>query len=508
MFKSVGLMAVISIFTIFLSLANSVIFAQYFGTSREIEVYFAVLVLFSLVYKLTQTGQLTEIFLPRYNQVKSEKGMAEALKEFSVVINQMSIFTLIICCFLYLSSNTLIELLMPGFDVKDRELGLELFTWLIPLIFCQVLSSLFKIILMAEEKYVLGEWIDFSYKLLQLLLVLLLLTPGDVWPLIYAVMIAIVFKTIILFFFLLKEGYKHYFIIKNPEFNFFKPMLSFYRYVGATQVYAFILTSAVTMLPQGYFAIYKYVENIYNAMSNVITRPIGQVFFSKFSKAYSQGERELNELGRLALSYVLFVVMIIIVPFVSAGDLVFSVMWHSENFTMDKVKLAHLFIIFLFGVILIDAVNIISRRIVVSIGFVHKQYNYMVFSQIGSALFAYILIPILGLKGVVATLAVNKILLSLSALSILWFKGRGFIIFYSWRRIGVWMPVLVISVFISFAVRDLIYDGVESGKVVLFLDAMIISFVGVVSVFFLSYLMKVKETLAMFNKLKRMFFRA
>ena len=72
--RSVGVVTILSLAGTVVGVVQSVVVAYAFGTSRQVEIFFAAVALETTMLQLTQTGQLTDIFLPIYLRIKSRGG--------------------------------------------------------------------------------------------------------------------------------------------------------------------------------------------------------------------------------------------------------------------------------------------------------------------------------------------------------------------------------------------------------------------------------------------------
>lgn len=83
--KNIGQLTIIKIAGAILGVTYSIIQVQYFGASREIEVYFAAVSVIYLVTSLAQSGQLTELFLTIFHKNLNKDGKVVAKTCLSVV---------------------------------------------------------------------------------------------------------------------------------------------------------------------------------------------------------------------------------------------------------------------------------------------------------------------------------------------------------------------------------------------------------------------------------------
>src|SRR5690242_21707640 len=87
--RAIGTLTSLNVAGACVALANSVVTARLFGTSRPMEVFFAAASVQVQLVSLVQTGQLAEIFLPIYHRIRHRSGTERARAAFSVLMNWM-----------------------------------------------------------------------------------------------------------------------------------------------------------------------------------------------------------------------------------------------------------------------------------------------------------------------------------------------------------------------------------------------------------------------------------
>ena len=70
--RSIFKISTINVFNSIFVLANSVVIAQLFGTSRNIELFFAARIVVNMAINLSLAGTFAEIILPIYHRSKAE----------------------------------------------------------------------------------------------------------------------------------------------------------------------------------------------------------------------------------------------------------------------------------------------------------------------------------------------------------------------------------------------------------------------------------------------------
>ncbi|MFT4800288.1 MAG: putative peptidoglycan lipid II flippase [Flavobacteriaceae bacterium] len=410
LFKLFSLKLLVSI----LGLISSIIVVRYFGLSRDVEIYFGAQSLVYVIISLTQAGQLSEIFLPEFiilNKRKKKLGFTAL----NIVINRMAIYSMIAFIIIFIFSELLIKIILPGFTENERLEASLMFKLLLPSLFFQITNSFFITTLDALKKYGRAEILGVINVIVNILCVVILYQYLYVWSLVVALFTGKIIEFIFYFYNLKKAGYNYQFIFSNPEFDhrkFFKSIRSTFIYAGSTQIYMIVLISLISYLPEGTLAIFKYVQNLSNKIKGLFFQPIFTVFFTKYSILLSNSKNLFNEF-RIAKQSILNINCIIIIGCVLLGDEVINLIWGGDKFDDENVFLAYVFLLFnLFGIIF-SSIGQVYRKMAVANGKANKLYSLWVFSQLSSSLFAYLLISNFGIRGLYFIIPINSFLMAL-----------------------------------------------------------------------------------------------
>jgi peptidoglycan biosynthesis protein MviN/MurJ (putative lipid II flippase) len=402
--------------TSLLGLGYSILQVQYFGASRTIEIYFAAQSLIYLVTSLTQSGQLAEIFLPEFHKLNSIKN-GLGFKGLNVVIIRMFLWGSLIIVIVFIFTPIFINLLVPGFSSEDKAEATLMFRVLLPYLFLQINNAFFITTLNAEEKYGRAEFLGVTNTIVNILSLVILFSFFGVWALIVSLMLGKLIEFIFYTIQLYKIGFKFSFVMVIPEFNhilFFKTMQSTFLYVGATQIYSIVLTSSISFLPEGTYAIFKYVQNLSFKAQNLFIQPFMIVFFTKYSILIQKLKSVLDEFKKNMVS-IINVNVIIIIGTVLMGDLIIDLIWGSKKFDINAVKLSYLFLLFNIVSVLISSVGSIYRKMVVVQGKGKKLYLYWVAAQLLSSIFSYVLIINFKINGLLLIIPLNSFLMGVTS---------------------------------------------------------------------------------------------
>ena len=379
------LLSIISVLIMLNGIVNSVIIAQYFGTSRDIEVYFAILVIYNAVYKISQVGQLNEFFLPKYLNTRSEESFEKATLDFAIVVNWMFLMSLILVSACYIFGEHLVAGLLSGFEASDKALGKQLLLLIAPLIILAIVNSVFKILINAERFYVESDAIDFASKVAFPITMLLCFAFYGLYSLVIALWVSQSLRLAMIFWLLyFKIGYRHSLCLKRDGFSFLKlygQVLKLYSYMGATQVYVFVLNSLFTQMPQGSYAIIKYVETLFSALEYLINKPISIIFFTEFGRVKDDFYQR-RYIAKKSLNFALLIFSLVFVIYGICGYEVLSVIWENDSFDSDDVEKAYRLLFLLMPLVLISAYGVLHRKVVVSLGYISWYYYLASFGQL------------------------------------------------------------------------------------------------------------------------------
>tara|TARA_R110002073_G_scaffold72537_1_gene177595 strand:- start:620429 stop:621898 length:1470 start_codon:yes stop_codon:yes gene_type:complete len=397
-----------------LGLIYSILQVRYFGASRTIEIYFAAQSLVYLVTSLTQSGQLAEVFLPEYHKLNTIK-VGLGYKGLNVVINRMVLFGTILMVFIFVFANYFVNLMVPGFSQEDKDFAVLIFRILLPVLYLALMNSFYVTVLNAEERFGRAELLGLTNTIVNILVLIVLYPFIQLWALVISFILGKLIEFIFYVWQLFKNGYRFQWILSIPEFDhksFFKTMQSTFLYVGATQVYNIVLTASISFLPEGVYAIFKYVQNLSNKIKGLFIQPFMTIFFTRYSILLQKSQSVLKEFNKNMLS-VINVNVITIIGTILLGDFIIDLIWGGEKFSKANVQLAYIFLLFNGFAVLLGSLGNIYRKMAVAHGKAKKLYLYWVVTQLLSAFFSYLLIKHFKINGLYYIILINSVLMSI-----------------------------------------------------------------------------------------------
>ena len=346
-----------------------------------------------------------------------------------------------------------INITVPGFSNEDKDQATLMFRILLPYLFLQINNSFLITVLNAEEKYGRAELLGVTNTVVNILSLMILYPYVGVWALIFSLLIGKVIE----FIFYTKEvynlGFKFMFKISIPEFDhldFFKTMQRTFLYVGATQIYSIVLTASISFLPEGTFAVFKYVQNLANKVRGLFVQPFMTIFFTKYSILLQKVKPVVHEFNK-NIGTVINVNVIIIIGTVLLGDLIIDLLWGGKKFDLDNVKLAYLFLLFNVGSVLISSIGAVYRKMSVAQGDGKKLYLFWGIAQLLSAGVTYVLITNFRITGLFFIIPINGFLLGTTSY-LVYRKTVDSIPYYfvSWQN-SIMLVLIVIAILVKYS---------------------------------------------------------
>ena len=415
--RSIGILTILNVVGAALSVVSTAVVVYFFGTTRTVEIYFAAMGLQASVMRLTQTGQISEIFLPVYHRIKNDQGVDRAHGAFSIIVNWMMLVTLALSVVLWFLAPLLIRLRVPGFPESDLVVVTSMFRVLIPVTCIQVLAGLVQTLANAERWFGAAEAMSVISRILIIGTIAVLAVPLGGWALVTSLWVGNVSLFLALVVYVLRKGFRYRFRLHQEGFSawsVFRKLSATLGYVGATQVYVFALDAGLSLLPQGVFAAFRYALTLCAKTEGVLLRPISIVFFTHFSQAYAKGTKSLRNLSQATLAKGLAICGLAIVAIWVSSRLLLGGLWGPERFGIAELDLASFIVTVLFVLTLVGTLSIVARKTGVSVGLLTPQYIFASVTQLLSAGMVWYLIQAYATNGAIAGMIGARILLALA----------------------------------------------------------------------------------------------
>ncbi len=427
-YRNIGVLFSLNTLNIILNVAVSTLTVYIFGTSPQVEAFFAASLLGTAVSRFVNTGQLVEIVISRYHKTKQEAGQQAAMSIVATLCNYMTGIALLLTLGFIASGTGIINLLVPGFREETK--------WGIWQIYCitgflmpiQIATNLFQGLLNAESVYGKVELTNTVSLIVNVLILAIWGNAEDVTSLVAGLVISVAAQFVTVLYYLRQIGYRHSWLTRNPHFplrDLARTLSATSTYMISVQIYIFLFNAALSLLPPGSFAIFRYAEIIYGKVASVFMLPISTVFFNEINRLLNQGNgQSIKAFVSKNLNFSFFIGFMILLPFWAGGKYLIWTFWGGAKFNaQDVIAVYELLCIFFLSMIW-SGPYMIFRKLAVTVGRPELLYYYWSATHVISASIGYVLIHTLGFKGVMIQVFVHNFLMSLVPILTVWFWKR------------------------------------------------------------------------------------
>jgi putative peptidoglycan lipid II flippase len=450
--RSIGILVMLNALGAMIALAHSVVLAFLFGTSRALEVYFAAATLQTIAAKLTQTGQLGEIFLPIYHRLREEHSPRCAQQAFAVLLNWVLLLSVGLAAALWFAAPLLLRVQVMGFSTADQARAAAMFRAILPLLAIQVTLALMQTLANAERWFGRPEAVGVTSRGVMLAAVAALAAPMGAWAMVAALWIGHLVQLVGQAWLLWRMGYRHRASWAMEHFRVrtvFRRLGATLMYVGATQVYTVALDAGLSLLPRGTYAVFKYVQQLFTKVHAVLLRPVSVVFFTHVSEAVHTGMHRVRLLARTALGRCLGIAVLALAMVLAGGRPLLAGLWGSGRFRPEHVVLAWQLLAVLLAFLPAVALSAIGRKTAMSLGLVRWQYGLAAAMQAASAALAWWCIPRWHVWGAIAVLACNALAAAAVPTLVLLWRRREAWAFFRAGDLARWLTAGAVGVAVA-----------------------------------------------------------
>ena len=496
-FKSLGWMTIINIVAVGVSLAQTIAVAAIFGATRSIEIFFAATTFLMFLQQIASAGQIGDLFTPIFHDLQVSGGNKVARDAFSAMTNTMALVGLVISVLAVIFSTWFANVMVPGFSADDIALCAQVFAVTAPLLLLQIVSGMFSNFLRAEHHYGVEESLSFISRVSNFVILIVFGWRFGLWALIAGLWVSTLIGLIGQTTYAFSKGYRYRFLLATEDFKP-KAVLAKVPYAFShiifSQFFSFALTRAFSHLDAGPFAIYGYAKRLQVRFQGVLLKPVGVLFFNRFSQELAEGAERVRSLAvhTLALSVALVAISLAVIA--PTGDLLLMAVWGGKNFSAEQIDVCHAVLIALIFLLFGSAQYLVSRRTCLALKIVARQFAASGIVMLICGLSCFWLIPTYGIWGAVAVNFIASIGTSLGSLLLLWFVRRDLAVWLPVGKLLAWIFAAGIAIAATTGIRQAIGIQLSDGRWPLLLAAGVLGFFSVSLCIGISWLMGIEET--------------
>jgi len=367
--KSVTFAAIILFFSGVLSrilaLVRDRLLAGNFGAGSELDVYFAAFRIPDFIYGIFILGGVSTVFLPLFSEYfgkDSKKGW-----ELTNNVLNCFLFLLVLACSLFaVFTPFLIRIIVPGFDLEEREMAITLtrIMFLSPILLG--ISSIFSGILHYFNRFLVYSLAPIFYNLGIILGIIFLFPLFGIKGLAFGVILGALFHLIVQFPAALASGFNY-----KPLFNFkypgltkmFKLMIP--RTIGSAAYHLnlIVVTAIASTLTVGSIAVFNFSYNLNYIPIGLIGIPFALAVFPSLSRNFAKKEKEkfIHNLSSALKKIIFLTIPASVMIFLLRAQIVRLVLGTGRFSWNDTRLTAACLGIFCFGIFTAALVPLLSR---------------------------------------------------------------------------------------------------------------------------------------------------
>ena len=400
---------------------------------------------------LFQSGQLFEVFLPKYIEIKSKEGKEAAYIAFSVLFNWIISFGTVLCFFLWIFAPLIIPMLVPGFEESELKTTVLMFRIIIPVLILQLASNYLFMLGNAERLFGQAESASLIASMAGICIIFFMHSYFSVWVMVISLWANHILSFLFRMILLSRRGFKYRFIFKTDYVNHWQIMLktlSTLPYILSTQLFNFVFINQLSQLPQGIFAVVRYAQTIFLKLRGILIRPTAVVFFTNIAEDIASSSKHVKARIKSGLHQMSTVVFLITIPLFFSIDQFLAFIWYGDSFSLDKIENTALVLRYLMISAIVSGIGVVYQKVNVSMGRITTHYLAIAIAQCLSLMLALIFINNFSIQGVILTLVCQQVVLACAAylVSVLFYPQ--YVIFFAFSCIIRWILIIAVS-FIS-----------------------------------------------------------
>lgn len=505
--KTIGLLTLINLIAAVLSIFYTVLQVHYFKFSRGIESFFAATMFLNLITSLSQSGMLSEIFLPVYHKLKKEVNVKAAHDAFSVVISWIITVTIIGGVFIFFGAPYITKLLVPGFESEYQQITSDIIRCFAFYFTFQISQTFYSVLLNAESVFGKTEFTQVVIVVTNIILIIFFHDSWGLWSMVFSLWVGKVLQMLYFIYLGNKLKYKFRFRLKTQGFDhksFFSTMFSTIVYALSNQLFQIVLTAMVSYLQDGVYAVYTYVQQLFTKTNTILLRPARIVFFTEFSNQKLKDSDNQKETTRRALEYNLTISAIVLIFAASFGQTMLSFLWADNRPKQEFFELAYILLIVNFAGLLFLAPGGIYRQIVISYGLAKKYYMALSYRQLINCVIVAVSIYFLKGYGLPIMILVNAFMMEFITLIFIRKFAKGELVKFP---IGFWLRLslfVILSLGVGIVLERTFYISIWSGRSADFINLLIKSSCLGIFVYILGIWLNISLVLTIRNVFKKL----
>lgn len=426
------ILGVASLASRFIGLIRERVLTTTFGAGDTFDAFVAAFRIPDLIFNLIVLGALSAAFIPLFTEkkVKSEKGEKEAMEFATSVLNAIVLTVGVLSALYIIFANHLVNIIAPGFTGEKLQLTIALSRIMalqpiilgISFVFSGMLNSYkrFVVYAMAPILYNIGIIIGVVF------FVPVIGTMGLAWGVVFGAVLHVLIQTPSV----IAIGFRWQPVLqwKTRDFRkLWKMMVPRMVGLAATQVNLITVTIIGSTLVTGSIAAFHLANNVQYIPVGIFGIAFAQAAFPTLAEQIAQNRKKefINTLTRV-FRYIMFLVVPVSLYFFLLRAQIIRVLFGDGAFDWeDTVLTLETFGLLVISIFAQATIPLLARAFYVQQN-TKTPVMISVFSMGLNILLAFILAPIMGVKGLGLAFSISAIVNFMLLLGILHWQLKGF----------------------------------------------------------------------------------
>ncbi|MBY0544783.1 MAG: hypothetical protein K2Q14_04455 [Gammaproteobacteria bacterium] len=295
-FKSIMLVAGLTVVTSLLGFVREMFFARNFGTSMQADAFITAFSIVSTGFLIFTAGTLQSAFMPRYQSLLSVETGERAVKLLRTTLFRLFLILILLTVLTIIFSSQIVNLITPGFDPARKALTSTLIKIMAPAILLMGSGNILQCILHAHQRFILPALVPSLTNLVSIAFLAIAASKFGVTGFSLVILLGSGLWWVFLFPFVWK-----YFSGKGEvsavNTDFKKIALNFLPLLLlliSDQVCALIQKGLVSGLGVGYISALNYASRLSGLPIGIFSMAVVTVFFPALVSAMSSGNKQLR----------------------------------------------------------------------------------------------------------------------------------------------------------------------------------------------------------------------
>ncbi len=276
---------IITILSKFIGFAREITLSYFYGASNISDAYLISITIPAVIFSLVGAGMATS-YIPLYSSIMEEKGETSADRFTNNIINFLLLISTFIVIGALIFTTPIVKLFASGFEGETLNLAVTFTRISIFGVYFTGLGYIFKSYLEINKNFIVPALVGFPFNFF-IITSIALSSKYNIYFLLLGMVIAIASQLFLMLPFVLKKGYKYFFLLdKNDEYLRKMIYLSLPVIIGVSvnQINVLVDRTIASQIAVGGISALNYAHRLNGFVQGIFVSSISTVLYPTISK--------------------------------------------------------------------------------------------------------------------------------------------------------------------------------------------------------------------------------